>query len=261
MKGIRHRGWTLIELMAVVGISTILMMLTMPVLSRGARQARMTSCSGNERQLLLALRMYAEDTHAYPQMAYFQKGAVVATWTDILARYSTPRRADSVFVCPDYRRMGGVIKAEDGYAYGYNTAGVAGWPYTTRPQFGLGGLNNGDLDAIVPTREAEVVKPEDMLALADAVLHCEYYGDGQLYGSIDLSAGLWDVRYDFSQSNASARAMNKRHGGRFETGFCDGHIETFSDQLFRIEDDRVLRKWNTDNQPHREAYYPSLRNP
>jgi prepilin-type processing-associated H-X9-DG protein len=45
----------------------------------------------------------------------------------------------------------------------------------------------------------------------------------------------------------------KRHAGRFNVSFCDGHVENLRPaQLFDTRQDAVLKRWNRDNQPHRE---------
>jgi len=52
----------------------------------------------------------------------------------------------------------------------------------------------------------------------------------------------------------------KRHQGRLNIVFCDGHVEGVNVQsLYFSKDDREMRLWNVDNQPHRERLGKSLR--
>lgn len=45
----------------------------------------------------------------------------------------------------------------------------------------------------------------------------------------------------------------KRHQGRLNVLFCDGHVEGLKVQeMFFGKRDQDLRLWNADNQPHRE---------
>jgi len=56
-----HRGFTLIELLVVIAIIAILAAILFPVFARAREKARQTSCLSNEKQIALALLMYAQD--------------------------------------------------------------------------------------------------------------------------------------------------------------------------------------------------------
>src|SRR5438105_1886988 len=57
----RNSGFTLIELLVVIAIITGLVVLLLPVLSKGKSSAKRTVCLNNLKQVNLAVRMYAED--------------------------------------------------------------------------------------------------------------------------------------------------------------------------------------------------------
>lgn len=56
-----HRGFTLVELLVVIAIIAILAALLLPMLSSAKARAKGTQCMNNNRQLMLAWRMYVDD--------------------------------------------------------------------------------------------------------------------------------------------------------------------------------------------------------
>ena len=72
------RGFTLVELLVVIGIIAVLIGLLMPALSRSRRQAKMVQCQSNMRQVGQALVMYANNWKGiiYPPLAGAVGGAM-----------------------------------------------------------------------------------------------------------------------------------------------------------------------------------------
>jgi prepilin-type N-terminal cleavage/methylation domain-containing protein len=66
MKSNERRGFTLIELLVVVAIIAILAALLLPAFQRARALARAVACVNNEKQVTIAIGMYADEAESYP---------------------------------------------------------------------------------------------------------------------------------------------------------------------------------------------------
>ena len=98
-----HRGFTLVELLVVIGIIAVLVGILLPTLNRARRSARTVQCMSNVRQLVLGEIQYFTDSK-YKFSPYFTGGGTPTAppfqieWMQQVAK---PEQMNKVRLCPE----------------------------------------------------------------------------------------------------------------------------------------------------------------
>ena len=93
------RGFTLIELLVVIAIIAILAAILFPVFAQAREKARATSCLSNEKNMGLAILMYAQDFDEVnvPERLWLPDPGKKISFRALLQPYVKDKK---VFVCP-----------------------------------------------------------------------------------------------------------------------------------------------------------------
>ena len=285
-------GFTLIELLVVIVIIAILASLLLPALARAKASAYSAKCKSNLHQIGLGLRMYVDEEGYYPQTSaagpwYFWAVALNTKLNQPLVRsdylpvHPGASYPAGIFLCPSDKRdkkkwfgMGG--------SYGYNAVGASLWgdsgdtmcvlsqgqKKATAEGLGLGyaGFEYNrrftELKSAFPVRDSAVRSPSEMLAIGDAYAggtspKTFKWGVFETWGHIIREGAI--VNEDDSWSGPTKPTGRKRHAGHLNMVFCDGHVEGLKVQrLFFNKDERDMRIWNIDNEPHRGRLRDSI---
>ena len=98
-----------------------------------------------------------------------------------------------------------------------------------------------------------------MIALGDSILVADsqrrdgrpLYGWPALDGFSGSMQGYKSVMPGLPANDSAVRAMKQRHGGRWNIGFCDGHVENLRPgSLFDAHNTLQMSRWNNDHKPH-----------
>src|SRR5690349_21739611 len=85
----RRHGFTLVELLVVIGIIAILVGILLPTLNASRTHARMVACMSNERQITMAVLAYADTNKTRLPYNYFLGDNGQLTWNGMGLLVST----------------------------------------------------------------------------------------------------------------------------------------------------------------------------
>jgi prepilin-type N-terminal cleavage/methylation domain-containing protein len=279
--GTGETAFTLIELLVVIAVIAILAALLLPALNRAKTAADSTVCRNNLRQIMIGMNQYVQENSAYPYYTNVIAGLYPFTrslwpsnndyWASTQGHPPSPYIGQGpgtgLYACPAYNRLYGAFFSDFAGnprigGYGVNVHG----DYRIGEVQLSGGLCTrplvGSLYDSPGAREQDVVAPSDMIGFGDASINALVsYG---IEGTAMLDGTVWgySVQYQAIMSgspagNLAARAMQIRHSARWNTGFCDAHVESLRpQQLFDIRNPDIARRWNQDHQPHNETWVP-----
>ena len=229
----RRRGFTLVELLVVVGIIALLVALLMPALSKVRKQALEVKCAANLRSIGQGLIMYTQQYGYYPGCLY-GSGPQVVVWPTRLRPFLAGSR--EVFNCPArgpefewsattqygpatilaqpaHTRYGydlGEVLLITGrpFSYDYNANGSCGGIGPVERQRGLGAwlVPERPEERYAEMRASRVIKAEEMIAIADTV-------DRPFVQGLN----------PFSEHNWPGRI----HRDGANVLFCDGHVQWY----------------------------------
>ena len=263
-----RRGFTLIEILIVIGIIALLSALTFPVFSRVREGGRRTACNSNLHQLGLAFIQYVQDnTGRFPYSgdAYTAAGgsrcfaATCSGWTKGNGHWVAGPAASSAgatdnFLAdatPPYAATGKQASPEDGAIYPYvKSPDVYVCPSnvdakTKRLAYSM----NCALTLIGSQR---IRTPSDIVLLVDE----EYANDGYFLAVNDGPAGSSTG----SAATNSTDALTKKHLGGGNLLFVDGHVKFYPFDTFPLDESSKgkANKWKTAGSPrfHDRAFGP-----
>jgi prepilin-type processing-associated H-X9-DG protein/prepilin-type N-terminal cleavage/methylation domain-containing protein len=185
-------GFTIVELLVVIGIVGLLASLLIPAALASREAARCVTCINNLREIGMAAQLYVSERDRYPS-AWNQGGnGTTNRWMDYLKPYLDKKL--HVYQCPsDPKKIACKYDRDIILSYGIN----------------ISKFKDNAHDFWYPVKSYDVVHPTQVILFADCT-------PGKYYCGIDPPPFSEPVMY-----------VDYRHAGStFNAVYCDGHVET-----------------------------------
>jgi prepilin-type N-terminal cleavage/methylation domain-containing protein/prepilin-type processing-associated H-X9-DG protein len=270
----KDKGFTLVELLVVIGIIALLAAILLPVLAQATHAARAARCRSRQRQIFQGARMYLNNFDEFFPLAWHEgTGATVETVT--YARFAIQMATDTnvqfreasessdkevelfennVQFWADpakgktnyYFSPIAVFKLPDDMTEPYNrhtqyTELTAQVPSTAMPMLSA-------VYAAIPDDEAEETSSETYTGITGGFksgfvtggsIHDAFYGVAQTY------SGGWN---ETSDTGTGEERFDYRHNGAINVIFLDGHVDSVKhshgDRIVKLHDHWNVRTTN-----------------
>jgi len=239
------RGFTLVELLVVIGIIALLISILMPALTKARQSAYQIACGSNLRQWGMAVQQYVSDSKG-KLPPYWSSGSAPygAAWDSTLAKYiglkqislsDPPATQYSQWVENLYSAIRRCPADQDTYV----SANYGGIYIGTDPNYSTihapfeysayyGGWSQIPISRIHNAANVVLFTEgyREVYSLGNWTPDVDTDGDGVA----DTNSGLWSggARYWYQYNGAHPKV----HGGRINICLVDGHVENLPLKVF-----------------------------
>lgn len=214
------RGFSLVELLAVIGIISVLAALAGYGISRARASAKNSVCSSNQRQIAVAILLAAQDRKGVFPPSHETDNT---PWTTGLDSYFGEKRLN-ILVCPN--------RAFDPPAASYWNSS-----YSLNPRIMVNRVNE-------PLRQvlaSSIPRPTEVILVADGALrpmpvaaaHGQFWQVDTAGQSNPWLGGANLVIADGPDVDDGTACFRFRHDGKLNVAFADGHVGSFEKGTIR----------------------------
>jgi prepilin-type N-terminal cleavage/methylation domain-containing protein/prepilin-type processing-associated H-X9-DG protein len=247
------KGFTLVELLVVIGIIAVLIAILLPSLQAARKQAQATQCASNLRNMGNAMVMYVNAWRYYPGHVAWDGGSkFYAVWPVRLRPFLSGDQR--IFYCPsqppeyEWQKGGGggwvagTAEVRWGYdpgervldtvaspfSYGYNDWGAGNPQGPSVPKDQQRGLGGDLWNASGEQRASKVRNAPEMIAIGD-----------------NFTDGSWDYNIDPANPREAPAKIHLGKGSNLL--FCDGHVQFYKQEDIVLFDTRTLAAYGRNS--------------
>jgi prepilin-type N-terminal cleavage/methylation domain-containing protein/prepilin-type processing-associated H-X9-DG protein len=225
---VKKHGFTLVELLVVIGVIAVLIAILMPALQRAREAAMSIGCESNLRQVTMALILYANSSNGYLpydnqwNLKWDQRTAQVTGMP-----HDTTKTSGTIWTCPFVVADGfGVDSTSNGtwdMHYGMNSnymCEIA--PPGTDDSLTYNAPNFSKLDRCKPTS----ILLSDFSPIYSPSTGMYFWGSVNASWPQSFSGGAWGNFAPWPVDPKNGRLdLPQWHAKRFNASFTDGHVE------------------------------------
>jgi prepilin-type N-terminal cleavage/methylation domain-containing protein len=206
----RPKAFTLVELLVVIGIIALLVAMLLPALNKAREQAKLVQCMSNQRQLVLAVQLYAQAKKLFVPFPYDYApppGYTYSNWYWSLRPYFTDKPES--FRCP-------ADTSEQIRNYRIN------WTLGFNPGPGV-----SVFEAMGPAGQklTKIVRPSDTILFVCLTMNIDTVHE--LYDPDNVYWAEWaDVLYPLHVKGDEIDRTHSKNEDSVLCAFVDGHVDT-----------------------------------
>ena len=220
MKSNKQSGFTLVELLVVIGIIAVLIAILLPALQRARAQAQRVTCATQMRELVTATIMYANDNKGYlPEFRDYNKNITLSGLTDT-ARWAA-LGASPAPAFPDFDPPTGAPNFGDGMGLGRLFARK----YITAPKILVCPSLVGKIILNNQARPGYFFNPHYARAIENTGKYTPRYKKIK-----DVPKDRCLISEFFYDTSSIAHYEPKKNSAYFNIAYSDGHVVTLENQ-------------------------------